>query len=154
MAVIHCKRAAAFDPRYAVDVQNAIVVDAARQLPPGTRLFLFQPRLQVDVGTWHIRGDIDVLRLERDAHGQLSVLIADMKSSRRARIEHRLQTAFYQQMLATLFAAEQIAAEITTAVLYRGPAAGTPAADEEEQQRLDEQRDDARAWFFVAAATA
>jgi hypothetical protein len=57
-------------------------------------LFLFQPRLQVTIGDWRLRGDVDILRLERDNDGALHVLIADMKSSTSAKVEHRLQVAF------------------------------------------------------------
>ncbi len=42
--------------------------------PPGGRL-----------DGWRLRGDVDLLRLERDADGDLHALIADMKSHREAR---------------------------------------------------------------------
>src|SRR5918912_4028996 len=60
---------------------NARVVELAQALPPGEKLFLFQPRLAVELGRWSVRGDVDILRMERDGHGQLHLLIADMKSS-------------------------------------------------------------------------
>ncbi len=74
---------------------NARVVAEARALPPGAVRVLFQPRLEVEVDGWRLRGDVDILRLERDAAGALRILIADMKSSTSAKVEHRLQVAFY-----------------------------------------------------------
>src|SRR3954451_1002840 len=43
---------------------NQGVVAEARALAPGAAVVLFQPRLQVEVGGWLIRGDVDLLRLE------------------------------------------------------------------------------------------
>ncbi len=40
----------------------------------------------------------------RDASGALHVLIADIKSSTSAKVEHRLQVAFYSEMVAALLA--------------------------------------------------
>ena len=55
-------------------------------------------------------------------------LIADMKSSTSAKVEHRLQVAFYAEMLDALFAHAGVAyAEIAIAMLYRGPADGRRA---------------------------
>ena len=45
---------------------NERVVALARDLAAGETLVLFQPRLHVALGGWDIRGDVDVLRLERD----------------------------------------------------------------------------------------
>ena len=60
-------------------MNNADIVDYARSLAAGAVVVLFQPRLLVEVGRWLIRGDIDILRLERDEAGHLRLLIADMK---------------------------------------------------------------------------
>ena len=38
----------------------------ARDLEPGEVVFLFQPRLYVEVQGWWMRGDVDIIRLERD----------------------------------------------------------------------------------------
>jgi predicted RecB family nuclease len=97
---------------------NAAVVDEARALPIGGVRILFQPRLTVALGGWQVRGDVDILRLERDADGALRVMIADMKSSTSAKVEHRLQVAFYAEMLVALLAADNVVCEeIEIAVL-------------------------------------
>lgn len=118
---------------------NARVAALARDLPPGETLVVLQPRLEVVVDGWRLRGDADLLRFERDAGGELSALVADVKSSAAAKVEHRLQVAFYHEMLATLLASEGVPyATIETAVLYRGaPNVGTPsaAADPEVAKR-------------------
>lgn len=79
---------------------NDLLVEMARSLPPGEIAVLFQLRLDVPIGEWWFRGDIDILRLERAVDGTLHLLIADMKSSAEAKTEHRLQVAFYHEMLA------------------------------------------------------
>ena len=65
------------------------VVEEARKLAPGQILLLFQPRLEVELNGWLIRGDLDLVRLERQADGTLNVLITDMKSTTRAKVERR-----------------------------------------------------------------
>ncbi len=103
---------------------NERVVRLARRLSPGATLALFQARLEVTVAGWLIRGDVDILRLARDERGALRVLIADIKSSTAVKVEHRLQVAFYHEMLAALFEQEGVACDaIELGVLYRGPAA-------------------------------
>jgi hypothetical protein len=67
-----------------------------------------------------------------------------MKSSAKTKVEHRLQVAFYAEMLAALFAEEGVpCAEIQTAILYRGPLA-TEELTAEERERLERER--ALAW--------
>ncbi len=118
-------------------VDNEEVVACARDLEAGQVLVLFQPRIEATIGSWRLRGDIDVLRLERTADGRLHVLLADMKSSTSAKVEHRLQVAFYHEMLAELFAqAGVVYAQINLAILYRGPAPGVGhlSTEDEAQQ--------------------
>ncbi len=121
---------------------NARVLDAVRALPAGETAILFQPRLLVALDGWRLRGDLDILRLERDTDGALRALIADMKSSTSVKVEHRLQVAFYHAMLARLLAEAGIACgEIALAVLYRGPAeaaAAQPVGREEAMRRVVE----------------
>src|SRR5690606_11482366 len=83
---------------------NDELIAVARGLGAGEVMVLFQVRLNVSVGGWDMTGDADIIRLERTADGQLDVLVADMKSTTTEKIEHRLQVAFYRQMLRTLFA--------------------------------------------------
>jgi hypothetical protein len=132
---------------------NAAVVTAARTLAPGEVRVLFQARLHVTVGAWLLRGDIDILRMERDATGALRLLIADMKSSAAAKVEHRLQVAFYHEMLATLLAAEGVAnTAMEMAILYRGPRSGTARLTPEELAEHERQRRAAEAVFGVSDA--
>src|SRR5579885_3134769 len=69
---------------------NTEVADVARGLKPGQVAVLSQPRLQVELEGWLIRGDVDLLRLEREAGGALGALIADMKSTTAVKVDHRL----------------------------------------------------------------
>ena len=46
---------------------NSEVVEEARKLAPGKTVLLFQPRLEVELAGWLLRGDVDLVRLER--HG-------------------------------------------------------------------------------------
>jgi hypothetical protein len=122
---------------------NREVADEARRLRPGEAVVLFQPRLQVELDGWLIRGDADLLRLERHADDSLAALIADMKSTTSVKVEHRLQVAFYHLMLEQLLKDAGVACQkIGTAVLFRGPA---DAAPEDEQWRP--LREAAREWF-------
>ncbi len=101
---------------------NAAVTDEAAALPAGGVRVLLQPRLSVALAGWQVRGDVDILRMERDADGALHILIVDMKSSTSAKVEHRLQVAFYAEMLDALCVAAGVAvAAIELAILYRGP---------------------------------
>ncbi|HEX6121791.1 MAG TPA: PD-(D/E)XK nuclease family protein, partial [Ktedonobacterales bacterium] len=111
---------------------NARMVAEARSLAPGESRVYFQVRLHVVVAGWQIRGDADLVRLARDDGGVLRVLVADMKSSAKTKVEHRLQVAFYAEMLAALFAEAGVdCAEIGTAILYRGPLATEELTAEE-----------------------
>ncbi|MGC4042396.1 MAG: AAA domain-containing protein [Armatimonas sp.] len=75
-------------------------IDAARSaLSPGQSALIFQPRLEARLGRWNIRGDADIIELFCDAKGVLSAHIIDVKSSEGARVEHRLQVAFYAALL-------------------------------------------------------
>ena len=116
---------------------NETVVELAATLPAGETTVILQPRVEAVVGQWSLRGDLDLLRLERDAGGLLHILIADMKSSTAARVEHRLQVAFYHRMVSAVLAGSGIRhAPIALAILYRGPA---PIGDDGEPALTDEQ---------------
>lgn len=152
VTVIHTREAAVSDQRFAVAFHNAVVARLAADLPAGSTLFLFQPRLQAELGGWRLRGDVDILRLARDEAGELRALITDIKSSRSAKVEHRLQVAFYHEMLATTFDSAGIAATIETGILYRGPTDGVAPASPAEQRMLEEQAALATALFGVNGA--
>ncbi len=122
---------------------NDEVVAETRRLRRGRKVVLFQPRLEVEVDGWLIRGDADVLLLERRADGTLHALIVDIKSTTTVKVEHRLQVAFYHLMLQRLLADADIAcASIRTGILFRGPADAAP--DDEPVRPL---RQAANEWF-------
>ncbi len=122
--------------------QNADVVRLARELPPSRSLTLFQPRVQADVDGWRMRGAIDLLRLHRDDEGRLGVLIADMKATRATKVDHRLQVAFYHEMIDRVFRAAGVeVAGIELAILYRGPSSPDPALSDDERAERERQRD-------------
>ncbi|MGH2532358.1 MAG: AAA domain-containing protein [Thermomicrobiales bacterium] len=101
---------------------NQEIAALARELAPGQAIVAFQPRLDVMLGAWRLVGDVDVLQFTRETNGDLHALIADIKSSERAKVEHHLQVAFYHQMLAELLANDGIPhAAIVEAILYEGP---------------------------------
>jgi hypothetical protein len=105
---------------------NAEVAAQARDLKPGECILLFQPRLEAVLCGWLLRGDVDLLRLERRADGTLDVLIGDMKSTAEVKVEHRLQVAFYRLMLeAALKAASVSHGSVQMGVLFRAPAEPT-----------------------------
>ncbi|MGC4105254.1 MAG: ATP-binding protein [Thermomicrobiales bacterium] len=124
---------------------NELVIECVEGLEPGQAVVIYQPRVEAMVGSWSLRGDLDLLRLERDAEGRLHILIADMKSSTAAKVEHRLQVAFYERMIAALLA-DVPHEPIQLAILYRGPAPGgndapeTAPTDEQQAQREDAAR--------------
>jgi len=123
---------------------NAEVVVEARSLKPGHTVVLFQARLQVMLDGWHIRGDVDLIRMERHADGNLHVLIADMKSTTSAKVEHRVQVAFYHLMLEQLFKDNELPCDrIQTGILFRPPADPPP----EEEIELIPLREAAQKWF-------
>jgi hypothetical protein len=123
---------------------NMEVVTEALTLKPGKSVLLFQPRLNVELADWLLRGDLDLVRLERRADGTLLVLIGDVKSTVLAKVEHRLQVAFYRLMLERLFEAEAIAHQpVQIGILFRPPADSTP----EERIELKPLRDAARQSF-------
>lgn len=104
-------------------VDNDLVAGLARALPRGGTLLLFQPRLEAALGDCHFTGDLDILRLDRDDQGRLSALIVDMKSTTKAKLEHRLQVAFYHNMLVSVLGDAGVAfARVDLGIAYRGPA--------------------------------
>jgi hypothetical protein len=108
------------------------VVEEVRKLSPGQILLLFQPRLEVELNGWVIRGDLDLVKLERQADGTLNVLITDMKSTTRAKVEHRLQVAFYRLMLEQLFKEASIShTSVQMGILFRPTADLTPEQEDE-----------------------
>lgn len=129
---------------------SQMLVEAATSLLPGGVQILFQVRLQVQVDGWNVTGDADIVRLQRDEAGNLFLLIADMKSTTTAKIEHRLQVAFYREMVDRLLQKHGVAtAEVKTGILYRGAPEARDVNDEAEAARLEAERAAAKAYFNV-----
>jgi len=132
---------------------NERFLEIVRTLPVGEVVVLFQVRLRVDINGWLLRGDADLLRIQRDDAGQIRVLVADMKSTTTAKVEHRLQVAFYHEMLAALFARQGIdCASIQMGILFRGFPDGERVHTDAEQIVVDAQRADALRLFNVPDA--
>ena len=69
---------------------------------------------------WLLRGDVDLVQLDRSADGNLNVLIGDMKSTIEVKVEHRLQVAFYRLMLEQLLKDGGIPhTSVQTGILFR-----------------------------------
>ena len=120
---------------------NGRVIEMARELKNGQTLWLLQPRLETVVGAWNLRGDADMLRLERDETGTLQVMIADMKSTSMPKVEHRLQVGFYHEMLTALLREASIEhAPIELGILYRGPLDDGARLDTEARKKLEADR--------------
>ena len=65
-AAIHCADAALKgEDAFIGEHHNTVVLAHALDLAPGARLLLFQPRLQVPIGSWDLRGNVDLLLLQR-----------------------------------------------------------------------------------------
>ncbi len=105
-----------------LDGANQRLLATARAVAAGQCVIKTQVTLGAELDGWQMRGVIDLLRLSRDENGGLHLLIADMKASQRAKVEHRLQLAFYYRMIEALFArANEPIASLKFGVLYRGP---------------------------------
>ena len=131
--VVNCARDEGGEGDATGGPDNALLVGHASSLAAGDTLLLFQPRVEARLGEWPFAGDLDILRLHRDHGGKLHILIADMKATRRVKVEHRLQVAFYHEMLCPVFAQALLAHEpIRLGVLYRGPQQGEPTTDAQQ----------------------
>ncbi|MFO0796355.1 MAG: AAA domain-containing protein [Gemmataceae bacterium] len=106
---------------------NTDMAREAAALAPGAAVVLLQTRLDVELGGWQVRGDADLVKLTRAADGALHVLVGDMKSTAEVKVEHRLQVAFYHQMIGAVLAAGGVAAaERRTGILFHPPVDPTP----------------------------
>ncbi len=128
------------------DSDNARLVAVAAALGPGERIVVFQPLLKTDIDGWALTGVADAIDLRRSDDGALSALIIDFKATSEAKMEHRLQVAFYREMLAAAFGSEDIDCAIELGILYRGSPDG---ATEPDDPALLAQRDDALETFGV-----
>ena len=127
---------------------NHPVLERIESLKPGEIVMLFQPRLEAAIGRWQVRGDVDILRLSRGPNGRMQAWIVDMKSTTTSKVEHRVQVAFYREMLESLLTDAGIPIPtIELAILYRGPAAHELPGDEAEARIRQDQIDHANAMF-------
>ena len=126
---------------------NGALVARLRDLGPRERVVIYQPRLTALLGDWKFRGDADVILAHKAADGAISLGIADVKSSAKVKVEHRLQVAFYRAMLREILREAGFARfELATGILYRGPADGQ-AMDEDESAKLATDKAAARQRF-------
>lgn len=129
---------------------NERLIAMVKALCPGEVYILFQVRVVVKLADWEVRGDIDILRLELDQDNRLQILIADMKSSVRPKMEHRLQVAFYQAMIKELLDQENIGiSQLDTAILYRGVPGAIAGLDEIEAARIRQHEAQALHYFSL-----
>lgn len=70
---------------------------------------LLQVPLEARLGHYQVNGIADLIRLWRDDSGGLHLFVADIKSSVKEKMEHRLQVALYVQILQEMVAAEGLA---------------------------------------------
>ncbi len=75
---------------------------AALEQAARTPTILDQPWLEGQLGRWKVAGRADLIEVVRDKYGRLHALIADVKSSREERLEHRVQVAVYALLLQQL----------------------------------------------------
>lgn len=121
---------------------NRDVVEAVRTLGPGRTLALFQTRLEADLDGWTMRGDVDLIRLDRDPDGTLRILIADMKASAGVKVEHRLQVAFYRLMVERILADAAVPHRpIDLGIVFRPPVDPSPEEEAEVRPLRDAARD-------------
>jgi hypothetical protein len=126
------------------------VATAARELSAGQVVILLQPRLRVGLDGWDLTGDADIVRLERDEGGTLRVLVADMKATTTAKVEHRLQVAFYRVMLERVLADAGVTHDgVLTAILYRGAPGLEEPADADAAATVEAERAEALRLFGV-----
>jgi hypothetical protein len=125
---------------------NAFLISIAETLSPGGRAVVFQPLLQAEIEGWALTGVADAIDFRKDETGRLSALIVDFKSTTAARMEHRLQIAFYREMLDSVLGSAGIVPQTTLGVLYRGAPTAEAGADD---PALAAQRADARETFGV-----
>ena len=134
-------------------VDNVRIVELARDLGPGQTVVLAQPFLEAPVTGWLLRGQADLIRLARGAAGGLRALSIDIKRSAQSRVEHRLQVAFYDRMLAAILAEAGVPlAGSDLGILYKGPTVPDPDLEPEERAKLERQAAAARDLLGVDGA--
>jgi predicted RecB family nuclease len=103
---------------------------------PGQQRIVLQSALGGVLAGWEIDAKPDLVLIDKTGT-RLRLLIADLKSSRAVRLEHRLQVALYAMVAAAHFDD----AEIVQGVLYREPIAPIEQWSDEEQAHKAAARD-------------
>jgi hypothetical protein len=126
---------------------NEELIARLRELSPGKRLLIYQPRLEAKRGAWTLRGDADILIAAKSPENKISLGIADIKSSVRPKVDQRLQVAFYRAMLMEILTDAGFEDfELPMGILYRGPIDFT-GLSEEEKTKFHQDRETARQCF-------
>lgn len=112
--------------------QDAAATGAAlAAMLPGMSCVLLQPELAGVLGVQPCVGRADIVRATRHADGAFDLLVADVKRSRRARVEHRLQVAFYVRLLQIMLVEHGLSpGTLTGAILTRGDGGAVPPLDD------------------------
>jgi len=82
-------------------------------------LYLYQAHLEGHLGQWRFEGRADLVRLRYDSSGKLDILVADIKASRKDKVNHRLQVAIYVRLVQTAIAQLGLAAVFSGTVIRR-----------------------------------
>ncbi len=86
----------------------------------GTQPFyLYQAQLEGSLGQWRFEGRADLVRVTRNPDGQLDILVADIKASRKDKVNHRLQVAIYVRLVQTAVKQLGLTATFSGAVIRR-----------------------------------
>ena len=81
-----------------IDLRDADEKETVRWLQEASSpVNLLQAPVSAQLGRIICRGEADIVRLHRDKSGRLHVHIADIKASRKPRMEHQLQVAGARQ---------------------------------------------------------
>ncbi len=100
-------------------------------LRPGMSCVLLQPEVAGVLGQQPCVGRADLVRATRRVDGAIDLLVADVKRSKRARVEHRLQVAVYVRLLQIMLAERGLpSGTLTGAILTRGDGGAVPPLDD------------------------
>lgn len=103
-----------------LDGQSCAATVAALREVGREPVILTQAALEGQIAGWAFRGNADLIEAFRDRQDRLHVLIADIKSSREERLEHRVQVAAYALLLQDVSQrADLPIARIVGAVVHR-----------------------------------
>jgi len=73
-------------------------LDAIQNAPAGIT-YLYQAHLSETLNGWLFEGNADLIRVKRGANSAIDLLVGDVKSTRKDKVNHRLQVAVYVMLL-------------------------------------------------------